>query len=366
MDSDVDQKNLPDREMLAAWARESGFQQIGITDIDLSEHSNAVKHYLAQKFHGDMGYLERNLERRLNPDALLPQTIRVISARMNYLAADTRPLHILEHPDKAYISRYALGRDYHKVLRKRLARLATRIDTAVQGFAYRAFTDSAPVLEKAFAGKAGLGWMGKHTLMLDKQAGSWFFIGEIFTSAPLSVDPTPSQTLPISPASDSHADPCGKCTACLTVCPTDAIISPRVLDARRCISYLTIEHHDAIPENLRAAIGNRVFGCDDCQLFCPWNREAQTTSEQDFAPRHNFAQANLLDLFALSEKQFLELTEGSALRRISFEQWQRNLSVALGNGPTGDEVISALKKARPQASAMVAEHIDWALQRLLA
>jgi len=301
-----------------------------------------------------MGYLHRNLDKRLHPPLLEPETCRVISARMDYLPSDTRPIEILENPEKAYISRYALGRDYHKVLRKRLAKLAGRIDAALPGHRYRAFTDSAPVLEKALAGKAGLGWMGKHTLMLNKQAGSWFFIGEIYTNAPVAV------------TAAAVEDECGKCNACMTVCPTDAIIGPKQLDARRCISYLTIEHKGEIPPELRPAMGNRIYGCDDCQLFCPWNRDAPATSEPDFAPRHNLQDTELIRLFVLSEEEFLRLTEGSAIRRISYEQWQRNLAVAIGNGSSDLQAIDALKSRLPEATLMVAEHIRWALARLQA
>jgi len=343
---------FPDRNTLEDWARALGFQQIGIADIDLSDHSPHVRAWLRAGFAGDMSYLERNLEKRLHPERLQPETCRVISARMDYLAEDTQPIAILENSSKAYVSRYALGRDYHKVLRRRLASLAARIDEALPGHRYRAFTDSAPVLEKALAGKAGLGWMGKHTLLLNKHAGSWFFIGEIYTNAPFPID---------TAAVD---DECGKCTACISVCPTDAIIGPRLLDARRCISYLTIEHQGVIDEPLRALMGNRVFGCDDCQLYCPWNRHTPTTSEPDFQPRRNLANTSLEALFALDEQGFLALTEGSAMRRISFEQWQRNLAIALGNGPATATVIALLRRRLPDASDMVAEHIRWALDQL--
>lgn len=352
MDSGI-QTPLPSRSDLETWARELGFQALGITDTDLSSHAPHVRAYLSARFNGDMGYLERNLAKRLNPQALVPGTIRVISARMNYLPPDTQPLEILSDSSKAYISRYALGRDYHKVLRRRLAKLAARIDASFTGHDYRAFTDSAPVLEKALAHKAGLGWIGKHTLLLDREAGSWFFLGEIYTNAPLLTDPE-----------SSAEDECGKCSACINVCPTDAITSARVLDARKCISYLTIEHKGTIPIGLRARMGNRIFGCDDCQLFCPWNREAPYTEEPDFTPRHGLADADLLPLFELTEDGFLALTEGSAMRRIGYEQWQRNLAIALGNGPSDPAVIAALRRRRAVASEMVGEHIDWALLQL--
>jgi len=334
-----------------------GFQKLAITDIDLSEHGPHVRRWLDKGFAGEMGYLHRNLEKRLNPDQLEPGTYRVITARMNYLPADTQPIEILENPNKGYISRYALGRDYHKVLRRRLATLAGEINALLvqeqpAHYQFRAFTDSAPVLEKALAEKGGLGWMGKHTLILDKEAGSWFFLGEIYTNAPLTVD------------SVIVADACGKCSACMTVCPTQAIISAKKLDATRCISYLTIEHKESIDETLRPLIGNRIYGCDDCQLFCPWNREAPTTTESDFAVRNGLDQPELLDLFALSEDEFRKLIQGSAMGRIGYPQWQRNIAIALGNGSGGKEVVKALTDALGKVNPMVDEHIRWALEQL--
>jgi epoxyqueuosine reductase len=334
-----------------------GFQKLAITDIDLSEHGPHVRRWLDKGFAGEMGYLHRNLEKRLNPDQLEPGTYRVITARMNYLPADTQPIEILENPNKGYISRYALGRDYHKVLRRRLATLAGEINALLvqeqpANYQFRAFTDSAPVLEKALAEKGGLGWMGKHTLILDKEAGSWFFLGEIYTNAPLTVD------------SVIVADACGKCSACMTVCPTQAIISAKKLDATRCISYLTIEHKESIDETLRPLMGNRIYGCDDCQLFCPWNREAPTTTESDFAVRNGLDQPELLDLFALSEDEFRKLIQGSAMGRIGYPQWQRNIAIALGNGSGGKEVVKALADALGKVNPMVDEHIRWALEQL--
>ncbi|MFP6835267.1 MAG: tRNA epoxyqueuosine(34) reductase QueG [Pseudomonadales bacterium] len=342
------------RNALDSWAEELGFQQLGVTDVDLSEHEPHVRAWLRKGFQGSMGYLERNLEKRLHPEQLESHTCRVIAVRMDYLPDDSRPMDVLNDKDRGYVSRYALGRDYHKVVRGRLAKLARRIDSAASeiGANYRAFTDSAPVLEKALAEKAGLGWIGKHTLLLNRAAGSWFFLGEIFTNLPLPID---------APQTTDH---CGNCKACITVCPTGAIVGPKQLDARRCISYLTIELKDAIPEPLRALIGNRVFGCDDCQLFCPWNRQPNTTSEQEFSPRHQLDAETLVTLFGWSRETFEENTRGSAIRRISYEQWQRNLAVALGNGSASEDAVSALKTARDGASAMVAEHIDWALDRL--
>ncbi len=303
-----------------------------------------------------MSYLERNVDKRLQPELLEPDTCRIITARMQYLPPDTQPVKVLENSDLAYISRYALGRDYHKVLRRRLAKLAQSInmtlDQSTPPFQYRAFTDSAPVLEKALGEKAGLGWIGKHTLLLEKEAGSWFFLGEIYTNAPLPAD-TPD-----------HEDACGKCSACMTVCPTNAIVSPRRLDARRCISYLTIEHKGTIAEEFRKAMGNRVYGCDDCQLFCPWNRDAPTTTEADFAVRNGLDSSRLVDLFNLSESQFLALTEGSAIRRIGYPQWQRNLAIGLGNSQGGDEIVQALTRGLGRVNPMVDEHIRWALAQL--
>jgi len=344
--------SLPDKVTLTRWANALGFQEIGVTDVDLSAHAPHVREFLARGCAGEMGYLERNLDKRLAPQRLVPRTIRVISARMNYLAADTQPLEVLADSSRAYVSRYALGRDYHKVLRRRLAKLAQQIDESFAGYAYRAFTDSAPVLEKALGEKAGLGWMGNHTLLLNRDAGSWFFLGEIYTDAPLQVDAVPV------------ADECGKCTACMTVCPTQAITGPKTLDATRCISYLTIEHKGAIPEELRSAMGNRVYGCDDCQLYCPWNREAPSTTEPDFAPRHGLESAALVDLFGMDEPAYLKMTEGSAMRRVGYQQWQRNLAVGLGNGPRSEEVITALQGKLAKASPLVAEHVRWALRQL--
>lgn len=333
-----------------------GFNKLAITDTDLSEQEPHVLSWLANGFAGEMSYLERHVDKRLQPELLAPETCRVISARMQYLPTDTRPIEVLENSAQAYISRYALGRDYHKVLRRRLAKLAEQInitlDASSPPFTFRAFTDSAPVLEKALGEKAGLGWIGKHTLLLDKEAGSWFFLGEIYTNAPLPIDDAKVE------------DACGKCSACMTVCPTNAIVSPRRLDARRCISYLTIEHRSAIPVEFRKAIGNRVYGCDDCQLFCPWNREAPATTEADFAVRHGLDSPRLVDLFKLDEPAFLKLTEGSAMRRVGYAQWQRNLAIGLGNSEGGSEILDALRSGLGRVNEMVDEHIYWALDQL--
>ena len=336
------------------WGRELGFQQVAITDTDLSAYRSKLTEWLAAGHHGEMSYMARNVDKRLDPALLEADTCRVIVARMNYRPSADDPIAILQNPDQGYVSRYALGRDYHKVVRRRLALLARRIDNAAVGVEgrYRAFTDSAPVLEKALAEKAGLGWIGKHTLLLNREAGSWFFLGEIYTNLPL-------------PAEETTADnACGNCRACMTVCPTQAIVAPNQLDARRCISYLTIEHRGSIPRALRAPMGNRIFGCDDCQLYCPWNREAANTLEADFTPRHGLDQARLLDLFRWTEAEFLERTRGSAIRRISFQQWQRNLAVALGNSSPSPEALAALEHRLDDASALVREHLDWAIDRL--
>ena len=339
------------------WGLELGFQRLGIADCDLSTYAPEVRRWVAEGLHGSMGYMERNLEKRLDPAQLLPGTVRVIVARMDYLPPGTEPQSVLRNRSLGYVSRFAVGRDYHKVLRGRLKRLARRIDEVARQQQCRAFTDSAPVLEKALAEKAGLGWIGKHTLLLDREAGSFFFLGEIYTDLPLPVD------LPAH--SDHRTDHCGACRACINVCPTSAILGPRRLDARRCIAYLTIESHDPIPHELRRAIGNRIFGCDDCQLVCPWNRFATPSAERDFAPRSGLDRSPLLELFAWSEPEFYARTEGSALRRIDYRQWLRNLAVALGNAPFDESIVPVLEARRAgldaAADAMVIEHIDWAI-----
>ena len=330
-----------------------GFDAVAITDTDLSRYKAHLQAWLERGAQGEMSYMRRNLEKRLDPAALEPGTARVISARMNYLPDGAEPVSVLADPSKAYVARYALGRDYHKVVRKRLASLARLVQREAEGLgSYRAFTDSAPVLEKALAEKSGIGWIGKNTLLLDREAGSWFFLGEVFTDLPLPVDEL---------GEESSKDLCGNCRACMTICPTGAITGERQLDARRCISYLTIEHKTAIPEELRPLIGNRIFGCDDCQIVCPWNRDAPATRESDFTPRHGLDSADLLELFSWDEATFLERTRGMALRRVNYEQWQRNLAVALGNAPKSQSIVEALLKRRSLASHMVREHIDWAL-----
>ena len=335
-------------ERIKRWGGELGFQQVGITNVDLADAEVHLHEWLRQQRHGDMHYMERHGVRRSRPAQLVPGTIRVISARMDYFPNARDPEATLADSADAYVSRYALGRDYHKVLRARLRRLADQIEGEIGSFGYRVFTDSAPVLEKALAEKAGLGWIGKHTNVIARDAGSWFFLGEIYTDLPLPID---------APATNL----CGTCAACIDVCPTRAIVAPYQLDARRCISYLTIELRGSIPEELRPLLGNRIYGCDDCQLVCPWNRYAHLAPEPDFAPRHSLDASMLITLFAWSEQEFLQRTEGSAIRRINYEQWLRNIAVALGNAPTSGVVIQALDDRRNYPSELVREHVAWAL-----
>jgi len=342
------------RQRIDTWTRELGFSQWAVSDIDLTAHEPYLQKWLDAGYHGSMEYMARHGLRRARPAELVPGTCRVITVRMDYLAADTRPLQVLASTEKAYISRYALGRDYHKLVRKRLARLAELIEGAAAGGHYRAFVDSAPVLERALAERAGMGWLAKNTLLINERAGSWFFLGEIYTDLPLSPD---------SPQASKH---CGSCTACLDICPTRAFIAPYTLDARRCISYLTIEHRGSIDPELRPLMGNRVFGCDDCQLVCPWNKFARHSEEADFQPRHALQDSELVALFLWDEATFLARTEGSALRRIGHEQWLRNLAVGLGNGPATPRAMAALESRLAHPSALVREHVQWALDMLRA
>jgi epoxyqueuosine reductase len=336
---------------IKAWGRELGFQGVGIADTELGAAEAHLLDWLGQGLHGEMGYMAAHGSKRSRPAKLVAGTLRVITARMDYWPAQAADAEsVLRETDAGYVSRYALGRDYHKVLRARLQTLAERIEAVTGRFIYRVFSDSAPVLEKALAEKAGLGWVGKHTNLLHREAGSWFFLGEIYTDLPLPVD---------QPASNH----CGTCRACLDICPTRAIVAPYRLDARRCISYLTIELHGPIPEELRPFMGNRIYGCDDCQLVCPWNRFAKATTEPDFAPRHGLDAPKLVELFAWSEEEFLRKTEGSALRRIGHERWLRNIAVALGNAPRTETVISALRARLGHPSELVREHVRWALGR---
>lgn len=337
-------------QLIKQWGRELGFQQLGVTDVDLTAAEPRLLDWLRHGRHGDMHYMATHGVRRSRPAELVPGTVRVISARMDYSPRARDPQTALDDPSAAYVSRYALGRDYHKVLRARLRRLADRIAREIGPFGYRVFTDSAPVLEKALAEKAGLGWIGKHTNVIARDAGSWFFLGEIYTDLALPVD---------EPATEH----CGTCQACIDVCPTRAIVAPYQLDARRCISYLTIELRGSIPESLRPLVGNRIYGCDDCQLVCPWNRYAQLSAEPDFAPRHRLDTSTLVTLFKWSEPEFLQRTEGSAIRRITYVQWLRNIAVALGNAPSDPLVVEALDERRDHPSALVREHVQWALAR---
>ncbi|MDN4502102.1 tRNA epoxyqueuosine(34) reductase QueG [Alteromonadaceae bacterium BrNp21-10] len=336
-------------ENIKTWGKALGFQQVGISDVDLAQHEEHLKTWLGKGLHGQMQFMAEHGTKRARPAELLPGTLRVISVRMDYLPTDAGFAKTLSDKNKGYISRYALGRDYHKLLRQRLKKLGEKIRTEIP-VEYRPFVDSAPVLEHAIAEKAGIGWTGKHSLTLNRDAGSWFFLGELFINLPLPVD-TPVE------------EQCGSCTACITICPTQAIIEPYVVDAKRCISYLTIELKDAIPEALRPLIGNRIYGCDDCQLICPWNRFAQLSVEDDFQPRQHLHHQELVDLFAWDEATFLKNTEGSAIRRIGFERWQRNIAVALGNAPHAEEIIHALQARLAGASELVAEHIIWSLDQ---
>ena len=335
---------------IKSWGKQLGFQQVGIADVDLSSDEDFLNNWLSEGLHGDMHYMEKHGNKRSRPAELEPGTLRIISVRMDYLPNAHDMDSVLADAEQAYISRYALGRDYHKIIRNRLQKLANKITGKIGEFGYRAFTDSAPVLEKALANKAGLGWLGKHTNLINSDAGSWFFLGELFIDLPLPVD---------KPASDH----CGTCQACIDICPTQAIIAPNRLDARRCISYLTIEMRGSIPVEFRKQIGNRIYGCDDCQLVCPWNRFAQLSHEVDFMPRHSLDHVSLIELFHWDEAAFLERMAGSAIRRIGHECWLRNIAVALGNAATSDDVIKALQTRTQHESELVREHVAWALEQ---
>ncbi|HXO99614.1 MAG TPA: tRNA epoxyqueuosine(34) reductase QueG [Luteibacter sp.] len=333
------------------WARELGFADVGIAGTDLGDDESYLERWLAEGHHGEMDYMARHGTRRSRPAELEPGTLRVVSVRMDYVPPGTpNAWDVIRDGDKAYIARYALGRDYHKVMRNRLQKLAAKIEERVGHFSYRAYVDSAPVLEKAIARNAGLGWIGKHTVLINKRAGSYFFLGELYTDLPLPVD---------EPAS-AH---CGSCRRCIDICPTQAIVAPYRLDARKCISYLTIELKGSIPVELREPMGNRVFGCDDCQLICPWNKFAQEATEPDFAPRHSLDGPKLVELFAWSEQEFLSRTEGMAIRRTGYEGWLRNLAVGLGNAPTSEEITAALDARANDPSPVVREHVAWARAR---
>lgn len=356
-------------QQIRTWCHELGFQDVGVSDVDLSADEARLKQWLAKRFHGSMSYMEAHGNKRSRPAELLPGTVRVISVRLDY--TDTHAEHAqqrLEEPEHAYVSRYALGRDYHKVLRSRLKKLAANIESACHNkvvsdtnsrespkqsttqFQHRAFVDSAPVLEKALARDAGLGWIGKHTNLINRSGGSWFFLGELFTNIPLPVD---------TPASNH----CGSCTTCMEVCPTQAIVAPYSVDARRCISYLTIENKSAIPEEFRKAMGNRIYGCDDCQLFCPWNKFATSQTPDDFKPRHRLDNSSLVELFGWTDAEFDLNTRGSPIRRTGYSGWLRNIAVALGNAPTTPEVVQALEARQDHPSELVREHVAWALDQ---
>ncbi|HET7832999.1 MAG TPA: tRNA epoxyqueuosine(34) reductase QueG [Gallionella sp.] len=336
---------------IKTWAHELGFQSVGISDTDLTAAEAGLSEWLAHGWHGAMDYMANHGTKRSRPAELLPGTLRVISLGMNYLPSGARDSReVLAKGERAFISRYALGRDYHKVVRSRLAKLAEKIGNAVAGFNGRVFVDSAPVLEVELARKASLGWRGKHTLLLSRVQGSHFFLGEIYVNLPL-------------PVNMPQAEHCGGCTRCIEACPTCAIVAPYRLDARRCISYLTIEFKGSIPVELRPLIGNRIYGCDDCQLACPWNRFAQTTAEPDFAVRHGLDDATLVELFGWEEAEFNHKFAGSAIYRIGHEQWLRNIAVALGNAPDSREVVAALQARLDHSSALVREHVAWALQQ---
>jgi epoxyqueuosine reductase len=331
------------------WGVELGFQQLGVTHTELMADEAHLLSWLDAGFHGEMEYMRRHGSKRSRPSELEPGTLRVISARMDYDPPQARDAwEVLDDRSLGYVSRYALGRDYHKLLRRRLQQLTDRISAVVGQFTYRVFVDSAPVLEKALARNAGLGWIGKHSGLLNRHAGSWFFLGEIYTNLALPLD---------APASEH----CGTCTRCIDICPTQAIVAPYRLDARRCISYLTIELRGSIPEEFRSMLGNRIYGCDDCQLVCPWNKFARKTELVDFAPRNGLDGAALVELFAWSKDEFLARTEGSAIRRIGYECWLRNIAVALGNAPRNGTVVAALNARADHESELVREHVAWAL-----
>ncbi|MBY5922890.1 tRNA epoxyqueuosine(34) reductase QueG [Ferrimonas balearica] len=349
--------STPDWAALAAQiksiALEMGFCAVGIADVDLTEEWPRLQQWLESQYHGEMDYMARHGQMRVRPDELHPGTLRVISVALDYLPPDAGFAQTLKQPEKGYISRYAGGRDYHKLMRNRLKHLGQRIKEVLPELDFRPFVDSAPLLERPLARNAGLGWVGKHSLLLNKKAGSWFFLGELLVNLPLPVE-------------TRHDGDCGSCTACLTSCPTGAIVEPYIVDGRRCISYLTIELDGPIPEPLRAPMGNRIYGCDDCQLVCPWNRSAPLTKESDFHIRAALHQPDLLSLWGWDEATFLKHTEGSPIRRIGFRRWQRNLAVALGNAPADAAIVKALESGMGRVDSMVDEHIQWALAQQAA
>ena len=337
-------------EQIKLWSKDLGFSSIGITDIDLSDDQRYLDRWLKKGFHGEMEYMEKYGTKRSHPEELVEGTKRVISVTMNYLPEGYNGLELLEESDQAFISGYARGRDYHKVMRGRLKKLAAKIK-AHSSHENRVFVDSAPVLEKALAQKAGLGWIGKNTLLLNKDVGSYFFLGEIYTDLELPVD---------QPNVNNH---CGSCTSCMDVCPTKAFEGPYQLDARKCISYLTIEYKGSIDKELRPLMGNRVFGCDDCQIFCPWNKFTKQTEEKDFSPRHKLDDIDLVELFNWNEEDFLAKTEGSPIRRAGYESWLRNIAIGLGNAKTSEDILGALNLRKNDPSEIVREHVLWAINR---
>lgn len=343
------------KKEIKSWGKELGFQQLGITNTELSDDETYLLNWLKQERHGSMTYMESHGTKRSRPEDLIAGTACVISVRMDYMPPSSKhPMQVLNNNKLAYISRYAMGRDYHKLMRHRLQKLANKIENKIGDFGYRCFVDSAPVLEKALARNAGLGWIGKQSNLINPKAGSWFFLGEIYTDLPLQADKVFTK---------HH---CGSCNACIDVCPTNAIVAPMQVDARRCISYLTIELKDSIPEEFRKMIGNRVYGCDDCQLICPWNKFSKNSEEDDFRVRHGLDSPTLIELFAWTETDFLKNTEGSAIRRIGYESWSRNIAVGLGNTTSSNEVINALKSRENDPSALVREHVSWALAQHVA
>ena len=357
MQEDTSKELLPDYvaivSAIKSWSKALGFQDMSIADanIDVTSVESGLNAWLDKGYHGEMQFMAKHGTKRTRPAELVPDTMRVISVRMNYMPSDVEnSWDVIQNGEKAFISRYALGRDYHKVLRARLQKLADQITQEIGEFGYRVFSDSAPVMEVEWATKSGLGWRGKHTLLLTREAGSLFFLGEIYTDLPLPID-------------EPVGSYCGSCSKCIDICPTQAIIGPYEVDARRCISYLTIELKDSIPEPLRPLIGNRVYGCDDCQLVCPWNKFAKMTDENDFSVRHGLDNITLAELFAWDEHEFNTKMAGSPLRRIGHEQWLRNLAVGLGNAPSTPAVLEALQSRRVDESALVREHVRWALQQ---
>lgn len=337
-------------EQIKLWSSELGFSSIGITDIDLSQDQRYLEKWLEKDYHGEMKYMERHGKKRSQPAELVEGTKRIISLSMNYLPVNYNGLELLKEDKKAFVSGYARGRDYHKIMRSRLKKLVSKIKVH-SSHENRVFVDSAPVLEKALAQKAGLGWIGKNTLLLNKNAGSYFFLGEIYTDLELPID---------EPEIVNH---CGSCTSCMDVCPTKAFEGPNQLDARKCISYLTIEYKGSIKEELRPMMGNRIFGCDDCQIFCPWNKFLKITDEADFKPRHNLDDIDLSNLFMWSEEEFLKKTQGSPIRRAGYESWLRNIAIALGNAESSVEVLRVLHSKKDDPSEIVKEHVNWAIDQ---